>query len=165
MTFSEAVMKKLFHDISFWFNRLVHLLVCFDLRRLFPLICLNCWYLLCTPLIFLPFLFCLLTLADPYSCYKRHWQPILPTEEPFMGSAFCCQVREVTFFFFFLLFLSLVATSTHQTKPQLRSLGLFSSCHHARAALGSASLSWACWSQQRWRPLINPSGSWILRVI
>nr|XP_047915268.1 thromboxane-A synthase isoform X5 [Anser cygnoides] len=72
MTFSETVMKKLFHDISFWFNRLVHLLVCFDLRRLFPLICLNCWFLLCTPLIFLSFLFCLLTLADPYSCYKRH---------------------------------------------------------------------------------------------
>lgn len=64
-------MKKLFHGISFWFNRLVHLLAYFDLWRFFPLISLNCWSLLCTPLIFLPFLLCLLTLADPYFYLKE----------------------------------------------------------------------------------------------
>lgn len=43
-----------------------------------------------------PFSFLLLTLADLY--YKRHWQqPILPTREPFMWSAFWCQVHEAAF--------------------------------------------------------------------
>lgn len=56
----------IFHSDSTVLSICWHVLISGD----FSLDYLNCWYLLCTPLIFLPFLLCLLIL-DPYAYLKE----------------------------------------------------------------------------------------------
>lgn len=152
-------MKKPFHDISFWFNCLVHRLACFHLWRFFP------WSVSTVGIYF-----ALLWYFSLFSCvylpqqihtrtYKRHRQPVLPTGNPFMWPAFGCQVHEVAFL------LNLVASQSDHLDAQrwptlfARAILFLPLCPGCPGGYLSPQPP-DCWNQQSRRPSLDPVRLW-----